>query len=602
MKTARNQLAIWLLLSLLGLPYAADANALSRGHALLLERGLQLQTWAYPAVYGSFSEENFAASNLTTPVFIDGAGRGDQFLGSAPGKPWGLAGWQGQLTTGELAYEQTMVSYQYGDEQDVRLTSVLTAARDMIAYWHEHHPGVLVYLNQFGNQCSDAALRNYMAVAQPDMLMFDDYIFHGNVDGYYQMPGGSPAILYANLEKYRTLGLAGNDGTGTQPIPCGLHTQTFWSDAHTSGHIVTESELRLNTFAAWVYGFKMTSAFIYDDPDVLGSEFYSILFNGPGDTNPTVLFDAFAQMNEESRNLGPALVRLLSSDVSFVSGRYQESESDPVQAIPLPSRAHAWTPQANDYLKTIQATNLGTENLGLEGDVVVGRFTVLDESLDGAAQDQQYFMILNGLSSAYESGTATNTRQSIHLTFDFGASGIQALHRISRSTGMVETVTLTPEGGSVYSLDLELPGGTGDLFKYATGAPFVGDPTYGGPITSNGDSVYFEGETIVLSAEPGHTGYQWYHNGLILTDSGRASGTTTATLTIESATGTDSGNYECRFDNPERAGVIMRTSPHGIAVWAAAETPVAKAWMRALLAIALAFTIAIASRRLSARQ
>jgi hypothetical protein len=37
----------------------------------------------------------------------------------------------------------------------------------------------------------------------------------------------------------------------------------------------------------------------------------------------------------------------------------------------------------------------------------------------------------------------------------------------------VEDVPLISDGASLYHLDLTLPGGTGDLFKYDTGSAFV---------------------------------------------------------------------------------------------------------------------------------
>ena len=80
-------------------------------------------------------------------------------------------------------------------------------------------------------------------------------------------------------------------------------------------------------------------------------------------------------------------------------------------------------------------------------------------------------MIVNGLSDA--TGSAADCRQQIHLAFDFGTSGINSLLRLSRDTGQVEEVALVHGSGSQYSLDLNLDGGTGDLFKFNNGGMFV---------------------------------------------------------------------------------------------------------------------------------
>ena len=68
-------------------------------------------------------------------------------------------------------------------------------------------------------------------------------------------------------------------------------------------------------------------------------------------------------------------------------------------------------------------------------------------------------------------------RQQIRVDFDFTSSGIDSLQRLNRLTGEVETVALIHDGGTKYHLDLELDGGTGDLFKFDDGQPFI----IGGP-------------------------------------------------------------------------------------------------------------------------
>jgi hypothetical protein len=100
--------------------------------------------------------------------------------------------------------------------------------------------------------------------------------------------------------------------------------------------------------------------------------------------------------------------------------------------------------------------------------VVLGKFKALDETFDGGLySDQTYFMVTNGLCAPNASCAAT--RQTITLNFDFGASGITSLQRVSRDTGLVENVPLTSLGGSLYRLVLTLDGGTGDRRLTAAG-------------------------------------------------------------------------------------------------------------------------------------
>ena len=48
------------------------------------------------------------------------------------------------------------------------------------------------------------------------------------------------------------------------------------------------------------------------------------------------------------------------------------------------------------------------------------------------------------------------------------------MQRLSRDSGLVEQVPLIYDGTTKYHLSLTLDGGTGDLFKFNDGAPFVG--------------------------------------------------------------------------------------------------------------------------------
>ena len=552
----------------------AQGQTLDRGHRLLIEHGLQIQTWAFPGPNGSFNLDTWTASNFTAPTFIDGAGDANQFFGPAPGIPWGTAGWVDDVSPGEMPYASNLVSVQFGDEQDLANATVLAQAAAAIQSWQDRYPNAIVFTNQIGRQFSDAVMLNYMAAAKPDLLMFDTYPFNG-LSGF--VPGGSPSALYGSLDAHRRLGLAGHDGTGQRPIPTGIHVQVFTMSGLVLGHVVTESEARLNQFSAWAYGYTFVNAFIYDRPATTAEGLQTILFEGPSDAVPTPLFYQIAELNRQSRNLGPALVRLLTTDVRFVLGRYKSSAGDTARAIPLASGMRQWNAgQTVAYLTAVSATNLGTENYGLEGNVILGGFRVLDESFDGTSgSNESYFMVVNGLSSPTVTGTAANTRERIHLTFDFGASGITALQRMSRDTGLVEDVPLAHESGSVYSLDLVLDGGTGDLFKFKTGAPFVGDATYGGEIICSHGYFVEAGERVTFEAIDGGSSYQWLHNGTALADDGRIQDCTTRTLTLDPAILEDSGVYVCRIGIDGATDGLAISTPYEILVLPAGEVPAA---------------------------
>jgi len=117
-------------------------------------------------------------------------------------------------------------------------------------------------------------------------------------------------------------------------------------------------------------------------------------------------------------------------------------------------------------------------------------------------------MLVNALSTP--TGSVANKQQSIHLEFDMDASGISRLLRLSSDTGYLTYVPMVSDGGSLYHLDLTFDGGTGDLFKFDTGADFVGASFYPGDCDGDGDvdNVDF-GALYGAFTGPGGAGKTW---------------------------------------------------------------------------------------------
>ena len=495
---------------------------LDRGHYLMLCRGLQIEglvfpeTW-YPTEWVGFNVAQFVAANFTTVNFVWEDSRWPSLLGSpSNGVAWSRLGGPVRDTLpfvpdiAERPYLGNMARVQLGDEQtladnDPAPNDPATIAA-ILADTRRNFPNLISDLNESGVHINEPnwsnyfhnRMRNYMATSQPDMLMFDSYLYY-----WGGFPGGSPKDVYEHWQRFRQLGLAGNDGTGATPIPYALYLQYYAPH----GYVMSDSETRLNQFAAWTFGYTFVSAFTYDnmygaDADTLRT----FLFTGSGDTNPTPLFACVAESNRQSRNLGPALVQLLSTDVRIVIGQHYDSALTAVVSNAIPDGVPLWSSAAHPYLTTISATNLGiynrnAQNTPLKGDVLVGFFKPLHESFDGTNyQNQDYFMILNGLS--WSAATVADTRQAITVNFDFGTNNIGGLQRMRRSDGQVESIkvggtysnlTWTAMGASTYQLVLTLDGGTADLFKFNTGAPFVGTTT------SPTISITLSGTNVVLS-------------------------------------------------------------------------------------------------------
>jgi autotransporter-associated beta strand protein len=201
------------------------------------------------------------------------------------------------------------------------------------------------------------------------------------------------------------------------------------------------------------------------------------------------VYQAFQETARQGQNLGPALTKLISYGYapSFVQGA--GSNGIPGDWIVF-DRNNAQPSQR--YLTSVaNVTNLGTKNGGLSGDVYVGFFNPLHLSF-GNPTGTTYFMVMNGMGGdltlpngqSDNTATAAETRQQMTLSFDFGVTGIDSLLRLNRNTGLVDVINpsfndggntvFTSLGNGKYQLQLKLDGGTGDLFKYNDGSPFVG--------------------------------------------------------------------------------------------------------------------------------
>jgi hypothetical protein len=161
---------------------------------------------------------------------------------------------------------------------------------------------------------------------------------------------------------------------------------------------------------------------------------------------------------------------------------------------------------------------------------------------------------------------ASETQQKIHLTFNLGSSGITSLQRLSRNTGTVEVVPLTSNGDGTYYLDLVLDGGTGDLFKYNTGAPFVGVETIAAP------SLVVSPETQIVAKEAGTATFAVSNagTGTLTWAAAVTSGSDWLSITSGSS-GTDSGSIIVSFT--KNSVPVMRTATIQITANGAAGSP-----------------------------
>lgn len=483
----------------------ADDLSLDLGHRLLREKGLQISGWVFPATHNASTNGPYGLdlarweeSNYTTPIF-HGAPRVGDYVGPPAGETWGRTGgprtWAGteNFRPGEYAYLGDMLMFQYDDEVplDAPHSSIPGQTfTNELADWmadarSEWASNVMLFTNTAYYDTDETLLRAYMSSAKPDMLVFDHYMVNDNFPekGYI----GSPRHAYLRqdymyLERVREVASEGHDRTGDHPIPFGKYIQTFENMA--PHHKPSESQQWFDTFQTWAFGGKTVISFAYNGTKQIGGITDSLLFdeNFPDQTVPTDRFYVQAEINRQSRNLGPALVSLLAKEVRLVPGFHRERQgfSNVVVENTLPSNVARWGnnipsfgADESQWMTNVAVANLGTTNNSLTGDVIVSYFMPLVESDDGAAFEHEwYFMITNALSP--DNTTPADCAQLITLNFDFRDSGIDSLERLNRLTGQIELIPLIHDGGSLYHYAFTLAGGVGDLFKFNTGAVFVG--------------------------------------------------------------------------------------------------------------------------------
>lgn len=448
--------------------FCARAHAeLDRGHRILLERGLQVQSQVFSRDPAFSDIALWQSANFTTVNFqywqrpdILEQMPSDAIWGrwTGPGGDWRAPP---QLSADEMNFVGNLVSLQYQDEQRLTDDAEIAEIAAVLSQWRTDYPDTLGFINHRPDVPGNARLRLYIETAQPDMVMFD----------YYPYLRGAPRsrryTWYQQSQRFRELALLGHDGSGNRPIPYGQYLSLFRRDY--SDPINSESQVRLNQFVSWAMGYTFVSAFVYNDP--IWHPVYPTMFASPGESEPTDTFHYVAETNRQSRNLGPALVRLLSTDVRILPGQHY-SGGLVVDNI-TPGNIPLWDPGADPYIAGLTVTNDTATNGGLADDIIVGYFEpLLPDNPEFEFVDGELFMIVNGLVS--NTGTALDAVQTIRMDFDFGDSGYNALQRLSRLTGDVELVSLAHDGGSLYHLYLELDGGTGDLFRFYTFIPEPG--------------------------------------------------------------------------------------------------------------------------------
>lgn len=455
---------------------------LSLASQVLIEKGLQIQTWMPSDGYGREvpTASEFYGMNLTGTTYYDPPLYNSYLQDQLPGAQWNLAkaptgtnSMTGNpqnrdhfLTPEQIANIDNAVSFNFGDEGEYSIKQ-----EEYFGNWFELskelYPRVLVHSNQYYNQWSQQQLKSFLENANPDLLTFDYYIW--DTQGLVKDYNSTKTIL--DLANYqRKLALLGQDGTGQKPIGFGQYLGSYkiGIQQFSSGwYEMTESQKYAVTNLSLAMGMKWLNLFRFEFDHL-----YAFLFDEYG--YPTHHYDEYAEIFKQAQNWGPHLVRLNNIDVRVKPGQYMSNGSVVNNTSPSGWQLGEFTSNSNPeyHLTDISSVNTGTQNDGLKGDVAVGYFKALpgyDTTDFFTATDPKYFMVVNGLVTGnglrpeMQHGSLEDTSQEITLTF---SSPTADLKKVNKHTGEVESVQLTSIGNDKYTIKLDLGGGEAELFYW----------------------------------------------------------------------------------------------------------------------------------------
>ncbi|OQA66469.1 MAG: hypothetical protein BWY37_01448 [Firmicutes bacterium ADurb.Bin262] len=437
-------------------PPGYGGKTLSEGNRIIMEKGIVLQAWVPSDTSG---ERCIPAGELKQlgfgPSYYEGSMFNAALHAAEPGFLWGLAQaptgggsssfeptGEEWMTPAQLQYADRLVSVCIGDENAYSDRQVLIF-KQWFDDFRQRHPGVLMHSNQWCNQWTRKQMAEYMRVARPDLLTFDSYYFDIGANPTPDWKMG--AVLADSINFVRVPAMAGWDGSGRQPIPFGqylLGYKTGDSPPATGRYEITESQKRATANMTLTMGGKWLNLFrIIYNADMF------LLFDSEG--RPTRHFDEYAQINRETRNLSPHLVKLQTTDVRVVRGLHKALGiiADNVR----PKTVRDFTPCAKYALDNIAVVNTGAENDGLSGDVYIGYFAALPGVSFESGKSRRYFAVCNALTSGngllpeQQHGSSAETAQQITLSVD-AATG-KNLYYVDALTG--QTVPVETSTGEV---------------------------------------------------------------------------------------------------------------------------------------------------------
>lgn len=396
----------------------------------------------------------FKASGLNTFVWLK-PGKAHEYFRAAheAGISW-AGGHRGGIPVVAEALKIPGCSYIMTADEPSGTTPEDFAKIAPLAEWmRKNHPEIPQFV-QFSIAKADHDA--VVEATKPDIFSFDQYPLYGDgsLDEHY---------LY-NV-------MWGRQTAQKYKLPYWMWVQSFGRSVNkppTDLRMPDEADTRFLVFTLLAHGGTGVQFFIYymyglGLPMTAQSMVDDLYVERPGsepaanhkyeNTVTNRSWFAVRDVAPEVQTLARALLNLRSKDpVAYSGGNKLWDRGAPGYAIrpKVPFRLEAF--EGHGGLKSAKVVE--GEDMG----VLVGFF---DDK-----QDEEYFMVVNlahGLNMSKLDGART-----VRLTLD---KGIETIERLNRLTGLIETLR-TKKEGDARVLDVQLEGGTGDLFKWSNGNPW----------------------------------------------------------------------------------------------------------------------------------
>lgn len=475
---------------------------LASGQATVVERGLTISGWTPSSGYGRGipTPEESEQFGYDGPLFYDPDFENPDYMLYNPDALWGIAkapfGGNNMASAGEpedfipesmKPYIGNAISFCFGDEGGYS-RSEAEAFGKWFEWTRRHYPGVILHSNQFPGQWSRNNLLEYMRIAQPDMLCWDDYYGDGsyarpssfNLSNPEQQKNAARRLLnLSHWEMYRELAYGGIDGTGAKPILFGQYLDSFaFNKSESSKNLIVNTSILSG--AKWLNFFRLEYQF---DRSYLYDE----------DGTPTRGLLEWGEIIDRVHAVDDQLTRLNNDWIMFKVGEMGNTDNANVSTdgfrmsnFDAPGSAEK---NREFGITNVDMVSLSTAHDSKTGDVVLGYFNTLTglyeseiaEYFKGATAPKA-FMVMNGLIAgqdekynvfnipAREAGAANNTQQQITITVDPEFAANNTLYMVDKDdvdengSGQIKEVALDTNN----SFTITLGGGEANLYFWDT--------------------------------------------------------------------------------------------------------------------------------------